>query len=77
LPYGATIRLNDSLQTSSVTANNFTDTLTYVIIAEDGVTEQAWNIIVTGNIEIVKSTVTDILSFNVTGQSGNTTINTI
>ncbi len=75
LPYGATVRLDDSVQASGQTANDFTDTLTYIVTAEDGITEQTWKVIVTGHIKYVYSNDADILSFTVNGQVGSTEIN--
>jgi hypothetical protein len=52
---GAKAKVGGVMQTSGATGNNFTNPVTYVVTAEDGVTVQEWNIIVeltTGTNEI-------------------------
>jgi len=44
---GATAAIGSTVQISGVTANNFTNPVTYTITAEDGITTQAWFITVT------------------------------
>ena len=44
LSYGATAYVNDILQISEVTSNNFTDPVIYTVIAEDNVTQKSWTV---------------------------------
>jgi hypothetical protein len=64
---------NTTVQTSGATINDFTNPITYTIMAEDGVTEQDW--VVTVNIS--PNTETEITSFNLTGFEAIATINSI
>jgi citrate lyase gamma subunit len=44
LSYGASAYVNDILQISNVTPNNFTDPVVYTVIAEDNVTQKSWTV---------------------------------
>jgi len=46
LSKNATAQIKDSVQQSGLTANNFTDTVQYIIIAEDNKTQTTWNVVV-------------------------------
>ena len=72
LSYGATAAISGTDQESGVTANDFTNTVTYTVTAEDGSTTQDWDIKVT--IAAAK-TGKDILDYNLTDQIGDETIN--
>jgi len=46
LSHGATAYVDTVLQESGITVNDFTDSLVYTVIAQDGITSQSWTIIV-------------------------------
>ncbi len=71
LSYGATAWVNFFWQQESgVTSNNFTNPVTYRVIAEDGSTRQDWRITVT----IAPEPEAEIISFNIPGQVGGSNI---
>jgi len=49
---GATAEVGGAVQESGVTANDFTDPVTYTVIAEDGVTTEDWVVTVTVGLNI-------------------------
>lgn len=61
---GATVNINGIPQYSNANANNFTNTLDYTVVAEDGVTTREYNVTVTRG----KNAACDITSFAITGQ---------
>jgi hypothetical protein len=71
LSAGATARVGSVVQTSGVTANNFTNPVTYRITAQDG-TQQDWVV----NIEEAANTGTDFLTFTFPDIFGDAAINT-
>ena len=73
LSYNARAVVNGADQISDVTENDFSNPVTYSIIAEDGITAQDWTVIVT----IAPNTEADILSFSLPEQTGNATINPV
>ncbi len=74
LSYGASSDISGTIQESATTANDFTNTVTYTVTAEDETITQDWDITVT--IAAAK-TGNDILNFNLTDQIGDETINTV
>jgi hypothetical protein len=71
LSYGATAWVNYFWQQESgVTSNDFTNPVTYRIIAEDGSTQQEWSVTVT----IAPEPEADIISFGIPGQVGESII---
>jgi hypothetical protein len=44
LSAGASVKINNTSQTSGVTSNDFTNPLTYTVTAEDGTTQQDWTV---------------------------------
>ena len=71
---GATADINGVAQESGVTANDFTNTVTYTVTSEDGSTTQDWDVTVT---IADPSTEKDIIDFNLPNQIGDETISTI
>jgi hypothetical protein len=71
LSEGATARISGTLQTSGVTANNFNNTVTYRVFAEDGSTFQDWEI----DVSNASNFATEILTFSLPDQLGNSVIN--
>ncbi|MDA1120030.1 MAG: T9SS type A sorting domain-containing protein [Bacteroidetes bacterium] len=69
---GARAEVNGIAQISGTTPNNFTGTVTYTIIAEDGTT-QPWAVTVTTG---TLSNATEITSFSFPEQTGSATIGT-
>ena len=54
LSNGASAKVNEAVQSSGVTANNYTNAVTYTITAEDGTTTQEWVVTVTKVSELSK-----------------------
>ena len=65
LSEGASASVNNESQQSGVTANDFTNPVTYTVTAEDGTTTQDWTV----TVNISPNTETDFLSFNFAEQS--------
>ena len=72
LSAGATTKVGSINQLSGSTINNFTSSLTYVVIAHDGINTQDWSVIVSFS----KSSQTNIISFSLPDQI-SATINDI
>ena len=71
LSYGATAYVNFFwIQESGVTSNNFTNPVTYRVIAEDRSTRQDWRVTVT----LAPEPEADIITFDIPGQIGETSI---
>ncbi|MFC2086100.1 T9SS type A sorting domain-containing protein [Bacteroidota bacterium] len=70
---GSTVKVNDVVQESGVTANDFTNPVAYTITAEDG-TEQFWIVSVTVGGE--QSSENDFLTYSFAESVGTATINT-
>ncbi len=51
LSYGASAYVNDILQISNVTPNDFTNPLDYTVIAEDNITEEQWTVYISVGTE--------------------------
>lgn len=71
LSYGATAYVNDTLQISGVSVHNFNNSITYTIVAEDGITLQNWTI---STVEAPNNGA-EISPFTISGQEGYTNIN--
>lgn len=71
LSYGANAYVNDTLQVSGVSIQNFNNPITYTIVAEDGVTSQNWFI----TTEEAPNNAAEIGHFSITGQEGYSNIN--
>jgi hypothetical protein len=71
LSYGATTGIGGVLQTSGATANDFTNPVTYRVLAEDGSTFQDWTI----NVSIALNSETDILTFSIPDELGSSVVN--
>lgn len=71
LSYGATAKVNNIVQESGTTANDFTNPLIYSIMAEDGTTSQVWTVSVT----LVPNDATDFTSFTLPEQTEAAAIN--
>jgi len=69
---GAKAYVNDVLQVSGTTANNFTNDVVYKVVAEDG-TIKEWTVTVT--MPAQPSTAAEIVSFVLAEQTGAATIN--
>ncbi|KAF5084684.1 Lamin Tail Domain protein [anaerobic digester metagenome] len=69
---GAKAYVNDVLQVSGTTANNFTNDVVYKVVAEDG-TIKEWTVTVT--MPAQPSTAAEIVSFVLAEQTGSATIN--
>jgi hypothetical protein len=69
----ATAEVGGDVQESGVTENDFTDPVTYTVIAQDGTTTQDWVVTVT---EEEANTGTDFTSYSFPEQTGNADINT-
>lgn len=69
---GAKAYVNDVLQVSGTTANNFTNEVVYKVVAEDG-TIKEWTVTVT--MPAQPSTAAEIVSFVLAEQTGAATIN--
>jgi len=54
----ASLKVGDSIQASNVTSNNFTDTVTYTVVAEDGSSRDYQVVVI-----VLKSAAKDITSF--------------
>ncbi len=70
---GATTRISGTLQTSGVTANNFTNPVTYRVLAQDGTTFQDWTV----TVSVAPNFSTDILTYTIPNQLGGTSINNV
>ncbi len=72
---GATVKIGDDVQTSGLTSNNFTNTVTYSVTAEDGTTVQDW--VVKVSVATGLNDESDILTFGfgIPPQTVATTIN--
>jgi hypothetical protein len=73
LSVDATSNIGDVVQVSGVTANDFTNPVTYTVTAEDGTTVQDWVI----TVLVVPNTETEILEFGfgIPPQTGESVIN--
>ncbi|MBA7592117.1 hypothetical protein ES708_34294 [subsurface metagenome] len=71
----ATITIGATTQESGVTANNFTNPVTYTVTAEDETTKQDWMVTVTE--ATAPRTENDILTFSFAEQTGAATIGAI
>jgi predicted extracellular nuclease/sulfur carrier protein ThiS len=71
LSYGATATVGEVSQVSGVTPNNFTESVAYVVTAQDGVTTNDW--VVTVTVE-AGSTEAEILTFSFAEQTGPATL---
>lgn len=65
--------VNDSLQESGITTNDFSTTVIYTVFSEDGLTEQEWQIFVDQD---TLNTEAQIIDFSFTEQINSATINT-
>ena len=70
---GATADIGGTAQESGVTANDFTNPVTYTVTAQDGITTQDWIITVTTG----QNTATDILTYSFPEQTGPATIDDV
>jgi alpha-tubulin suppressor-like RCC1 family protein len=59
LSYGAEARVGETKQVSGVTTNDFTEPVTYNVVAEDGVTAEEWTV----TVVIAPNTEADFLSY--------------
>ncbi|NTW05440.1 MAG: hypothetical protein HGA27_04925, partial [Peptococcaceae bacterium] len=66
LSAGASVKVNNTSQTSGVTTNDFTDPVTYTVTAEDGTTQQDWTV----TCVITSGTANNITSFSLSGVNG-------
>lgn len=73
LSEGATVTVADSIQTSNVTAQDFSGLITYVVTAQDGTTTQAWEI----TASRLFNSATDFLTFSLPEQLDTATIDTV
>jgi Secretion system C-terminal sorting domain len=71
LSENAKATVNDVMQYSDVSTNDFSDTVIYEIVAEDDTTIQRWSVIVSESEPLIA---TQILSFAISGQIGETSI---
>ena len=67
---GATAKVGTTVQTSEITANDFTSPVVYTIKSEDGLTTKNWTV----NVTVAKNTLANITSFSIPNQIGNTVI---
>ena len=66
---GAVVKVLTNIQSSGANANNFTNSITYVVTSEDGLTSN--NYIVTVNVpQTSKSSEKDILTYSINGVNG-------
>jgi hypothetical protein len=70
LSYGATADIDGTTQTSGTTPNDFTNTVTYTVTAEDGSTTVNWDV----NVTVAQNDQNDILSYSFAEQTGAATI---
>ena len=73
---GANAWVNSSVQQSGITTNDFTNPLTYLVVAEDGISTQEWEV----NVSVAPASMqTQILaySFGIPPQTSETSIDTI
>ena len=68
----ATVQVGGIPQISTVTTNDFSDTVVYKVTAQDGITFKDWKVIVS---ILPASKEADILTFSLPGQVGETVIN--
>lgn len=68
---GAIVKVGNVIQISGSTGNNFSTTLTYKVFAQDRITIKEWKV----TVEVAPNTKSEITSFNILGQKGNTIIN--
>jgi hypothetical protein len=68
---GATAKVGSVLQVSGTTANDYTTKVTFVVVAQDGITTQSWTV----NVSFAKNTDASIKTFELAGQSGSASIN--
>ncbi len=66
LSYGATADIAGTAQTSGTTANDFSNTVTYTVTAEDGSTTADWDV----NVTVAENDQNDILSYSFAEQTG-------
>ena len=66
LSYGATADIQGTAQTSGTTPNDFTNTVTYTITAEDGSTTVDWDV----NVTVAQNDQNDILAYSFVEQTG-------
>ena len=66
LSYGATADISGTAQTSGSTANDFSNTVTYTVTAEDGTTTVDWDV----NVTVAQNDQNDILSYSFSEQTG-------
>ena len=71
LSYGATTFISGTQQTSGVTAINFSTTVVYTVVAEDGISSQNWTV----DVSVEPNFATDILTFSLPGEIGNSIVN--
>ncbi len=74
LSTGASATVNSNVQVSGTTPNDFTSPVTYSVTAEDGSTNQPWEVTVT-IAPFIPNTETDITAFSFTEQTGLAIIN--
>lgn len=60
---GAVVTVNGSIQVSGVTANNFSETVTYLITSADGTTQHVYNVNIVVN-DLSKAEVSTVMSLN-------------
>ncbi len=70
LSYGASAAIGSTAQVSGTTANNFSNTVTYTVTAEDGSTTVDWDV----NVTVAQNTENDILSYSFDEQTGDANI---
>ena len=75
LSNGASAKVNGATQSSGVTANNYTNAVTYTITAEDGTTTQEWVVTVTKVSELSNETEVVTYSFGAPPQTSSSVIN--
>jgi len=66
LSYGATADIGGTAQTSGTTPNDFTNSVTYTVTAEDGTTTVDWDV----NVTVAQNDQNDILSYSFAEQTG-------
>lgn len=66
----STITIDGTEQISSVTSNNFSETIVYTLTSEDGYTSVDWSVTV-----VAANNEADLLAFSISGQVGDTQIN--
>lgn len=72
LSSGANAKVNDVIQVSGTTVNDFSNSVIYEITSEDGNTVENWTVNVTNDVPSIEN---DIIAFSVPDMTGPATIN--